>query len=281
VSDLRVSVVVPTRDRPESLARCLSALESQEGVNLVEIVVVDDGSKDAMAVAEAVASHSRARLLRLQGRGPAAARNAGVASVTAPFVCFTDDDCTPCPDWAAKLAAALAGGAPAAGGRTTPVRPDSPFASASGILSVALREPEHGPHPYTMFASTSNLGVRASILHEVPFDEGYLFASEDRDWCARLTARGYELEIVPNAAVIHHRDDDLPEFWRRYVRYGEGSYRFRRMHSGGRPAEPGFYAHLVRQGFSRSPAVGALVCVSQLATSVGYAKAALAGRLRR
>ena len=49
-----ISIVVPTRDRPEALARCLGALASQD-LDGIEVVVVDDGSRDRGAV-EAVAS---------------------------------------------------------------------------------------------------------------------------------------------------------------------------------------------------------------------------------
>ena len=68
----RVSVVVPTRDRPDRLAICLAALERQT-VPELEIVVVDDASRDAAAVAAVVAAAPRARLVRGTGRGPAAA----------------------------------------------------------------------------------------------------------------------------------------------------------------------------------------------------------------
>ena len=47
-------MVVVTRDRPQALERCLTALTWQRGVSL-EIVVVDDASADSEAVGEAVA----------------------------------------------------------------------------------------------------------------------------------------------------------------------------------------------------------------------------------
>ena len=50
----RVSIVVPTRGRPEPLRRCLAALDEQTVA--VEVVAVEDG----------------------EGRGPAWARNEGV-----------------------------------------------------------------------------------------------------------------------------------------------------------------------------------------------------------
>ncbi|MGH2951859.1 MAG: glycosyltransferase family 2 protein, partial [Solirubrobacterales bacterium] len=96
---MTVSVVVPTRDRPESLARCLRALAGQE-LGELEIVVVDDGSRDRGTVEAVVARTSRARVIRLPGRGPAAARNVGARAAEGRVVCFTDDDCEADPGWA-------------------------------------------------------------------------------------------------------------------------------------------------------------------------------------
>ena len=99
-----VSVVVPTRDRPESLRRCLGALRAQDLAEL-EVIVVDDGSRDRGAVEAALAGAAPGvRLLRTPGRGPAAARNRGVRAATGEVVCFTDDDCEPEPGWARLLA---------------------------------------------------------------------------------------------------------------------------------------------------------------------------------
>lgn len=271
-----VSVVVPTRDRPAALERCLAALSAQTGVGALEIVVVDDGSRAAAEVARIVARFPAARLVRLEGGGPAAARNAGVASARAPIVCFTDDDCEPHPEWAGHLAAALAAGADAAGGEITTVEPSSPFSVATRLVWLSLREPESGDHPYAAFFATGCLAARREVLTEFPFDEGYRFASEDRDWCARLTSSGHRLARAPAALVVHHRVDGLVSFWQRYVRYGEGAYRFRQLHSDGRPAAAGFYGRLVRAGFRESLSVGVLVCVSQAATAVGFARASLA-----
>jgi len=45
------TVIVPTRDRPASLARCLEALDVQEGTRDLEVLVVGDGSVSADEVA--------------------------------------------------------------------------------------------------------------------------------------------------------------------------------------------------------------------------------------
>ncbi|OLT14677.1 hypothetical protein BJF78_17780 [Pseudonocardia sp. CNS-139] len=269
----RISVVVPTRDRPDRLVRCLAALDRQTVPGL-EIVVVDDASRDTLAVVRAVATAPRARLVRGEGRGPAAARNAGVAAARAPLVCFTDDDCEPVPEWAAALAATVEHGADAAAGPTRNGRPDSVFAAAAQAIATHLAEATIDPATSAMrFAPTSNLACRADVCREIPFDERYpLAAGEDRDWCARLLAAGRTLVFAPDALVRHHQELDATGFWRQQVRYGRGAYRFRSDHGTLRRLEaPAFYAGLVRRGLADGVRAGALVCVAQAATAVGMA----------
>src|SRR5215213_1806643 len=83
---LRVSVVVPTRGRPEALAMCVAALKAQTVP--VDVVVVED----------------------VEGRGPAWARNEGVRLARGEVVCFTDDDCEPEVGWAEALTAPILAG---------------------------------------------------------------------------------------------------------------------------------------------------------------------------
>jgi glycosyltransferase involved in cell wall biosynthesis len=264
-----VTVVVPTRDRPAGLRRCLAALRAQDLPGL-EIVVADDGSRDAAAVAAAVAATPGARLVRTGGRGPAAARNAGAAAARAPVVCFTDDDCAPEPGWAAALAAALDAGADAAVGRARPPREHGPGAAAWQVicdhLTLASRRDAGAG---VGFGPSCTLACRAAVAAAVPFDERFeRAAGEDRDLCARLTAAGHRLVLAPAAVVVHHHELGLRAFWRQQVNYGRGALRFRATHRRA-PEPPGFYARLLVRGLRRGPAVGALVALAQLATAAG------------
>jgi glycosyltransferase involved in cell wall biosynthesis len=264
-----IAVVVPTRDRPEALGRCLGALASQD-LDGIEVVVVDDGSRNRGAV-EAVAAAHGARLLRSPGRGPASARNLGAHASTREIVCFTDDDCEPSPAWARTLAtAARAAPGRVAAGRTVSPRgaPAAVVASqaiTNGLVAASRRSGSLG------FAPTCNLAGERGTLTRLPFDPAYPDAAgEDRDWWARAIAAGIEARYEAEAVVVHRPQLDLGGFLRQQLRYGRGAARFRRGAGGERGfGSAGFYLGLVRGGFREGAAVGLLVLAAQVLTVVG------------
>lgn len=272
---VKVSVVIPTRDRPGLLRRCLAALGDGP-----EAIVVDDGSADRESVA-AVAAAAGARLVRLEGRGAAAARNAGVAAARGEVVCFTDDDCVPAPGWSTALAAPiLAGAARISAGRTE----TAPGASAADrawlAIAAALEDAGADPRsPSPGFAISCNLAARADLLAGLPFDESFPGAAgEDRDWSARAASREGAPLRVATAVVVHEPGLDARRFLRQQYGYGRGGARYRAGAGGRRLGSPGFYADLLRRGFAAGPAVGALVCAAQLAAAAGAASEALSAR---
>jgi glycosyltransferase involved in cell wall biosynthesis len=279
----QISVIVPTRDRPGPLAACLAALEAQT-VGSFEVVVVDDGSQDAAAVAGVVAGAPHARLVRGAGCGPAAARNLGAGAARGAILCFTDDDCRPGPGWVDALAGRIAGGAAAVAGPTRNGRPRDACAAASQAVTNHLTGASlDASSGRVAFAPTSNLSCRAAVHRSLPFDEDYpLAAGEDRDWCSRLAARGVALDFEPSAWVTHHQDLSLRRFWRQQVRYGRGAYRWQRGRAPGARLQPmGFYTGLLRAGFAEGLLAGLLVMVAQVATAVGLAAESLDARRRR
>jgi glycosyltransferase involved in cell wall biosynthesis len=278
-----VSIVVPTRDRQPILGRCLAALAEQRGLGSFEIVVVDDGSVDGASVSALVAAQPLARLVRRGGAGPAAARNAGVRAAAGDVICFTDDDCEPDPEWAARLVSRLETGPDAVGGSSVNGRPGDPFLEASELILIRLQASTSRRLPKRVFIPTNNLACRRSLLLEQPFDERYpTAAAEDRAWCASLAAAGYTLAVEPEAIVAHRPALGLRHFWRQHVRYGRGAFRFARTTPGSEWKEPpAFYLGLVRAGVSRGPVCAALVLLAQLATGVGYVREAFSAAALR
>jgi glycosyltransferase involved in cell wall biosynthesis len=264
-----ISVVVPTRDRPRALGRCLGALSAQTVRERLEVVVVDDGSLDGDAVAETVARWPGASLRRQASSGPAAARNAGAHAARGRFICFTDDDCEPHEDWAERLVEALESKADAVGGRTIGA-PSDAIVRASELIA---RAPALVSEDSLVFTPSNNLACRADVLAAVPFDESYpAAAGEDREWCERLLRSGRVLRYEPSAVLVHHHDSGMRSFLRKQFRYGRGAFRFRRLGPEPRSLEqPWFYARLMRRGFAEGPIAGTLVCMAQLTTAAGFA----------
>ncbi len=248
-SDLvRVSVVVPTRGRPEALARCVAALEAQ--TLSVEIVVVEDRG----------------------GRGPAWARNEGVRRVRGEVVCFTDDDCEPEAGWAEALVAPiLSGRADAATGPVAigdgATAADLAWEAIVNYLQVRAMAPGTASPG---FAVTANLAAKQSLLERLPFDESYpAAAGEDRDW-GECAARAGAAPVFVRAATVTHRSGmGIWDFLRQQYRYGRGAARYRQSASGRQPGSPAFYVGLVRAGFDAGPLPGLLICAAQLATLAG------------
>lgn len=247
----------------------MAALAAQTASEPVEIVVVDDGSEDANAVAAIVRETHGALLVRQSRRGPGAARNAGVCAASGAVVCLTDDDCEPEPTWTATMAEAVRAGGDVAAGEIVD-DPRTRLEVASRVVTGSI-----ATHGRTPFAASNNVAATARLFAEVPFDERYADAAgEDRDWCERLSVRGYRI-VRTGATVVHRQQPTLGGYLSRHARYGRGSYRYHRTR--GRSLErPGFYVGLLRDGFREGPAVGVLVAVAQLATAFGYAREALA-----
>jgi glycosyltransferase involved in cell wall biosynthesis len=105
-----ISVVVATRDRTESLLRCLRSL-SRLDYPAFDVVVVDSApSSDATVVALSRADSwpFPLRYLRAPRPGLAVAHNQALRAVTGEIVAFTDDDVEVGRSWLAALAAAFA-----------------------------------------------------------------------------------------------------------------------------------------------------------------------------
>ena len=197
-----VSVVVPTRDRPERLERLLAGLREQTlPRDRFEVVVVADGAGEAT---EAVLAHEEARgelALQVVHRpvpaGPGAARNLGWRIARAPLVAFTDDDCVPEPSW---LSAVL-GGRPREAivqGRT---EADPSELEQEGLVSRTLRVQQLGPR-----FETCNMVYPRAVLESLGgFDERFGLApgGEDTDLAFRAIKAGQRIVFAPDAVVKH------------------------------------------------------------------------------
>ncbi len=90
MSARRVSVVVPTCNRPGPLRRALASIRVVEGPDVrIEILVADNGKCPETKTA---AAEYGAKYLTVEKKGPSAARNAAMFAATGDYIAFLDDD---------------------------------------------------------------------------------------------------------------------------------------------------------------------------------------------
>ncbi len=215
-----VSVVVPTRDRPELLRRAVQQVLDQRYPGEIECVVVFDQSDPAEVPVE-LAEGRRLRTVRNQRvPGLAGARNAGVLASSGELVAFCDDD----DEWLAGKVAA----------QVEALR-DHPEAAvvACGIFvhygeRVIERLPPPGPVPLERFLRSRTMEInpctilvrRDALLGPIGLVDEELPGSyyEDYEWLLRA-ARVAPVLVVPEPMVrIHwHATSFFAERWRTII----------------------------------------------------------------
>ena len=245
-----LSLVVPTRDRPQALVRLLNTALGQgfggprnpgSGWPVPdEVIVVDDGSADPAAVA-AVSIRFGARLLRHEhSLGPAAARNRGWLAAGSELIAFLDDDCR-CPDgtgWLEALAPLFQDPSVAlAAPRVQSARGRAPgwLAAYESAHSPLDRGPAPAPvRPFSPvpFVPAAALLVRRTALEAAGgFDES-LTVGEDVDLVWRLAEAGWSIRYMPGAVVTHQARPDLGSWLVQRFRYGGSAVPLDRRHPG-------------------------------------------------
>lgn len=224
-----VTVVVPVRDRPDALARCLAALAAPG-----RVLVVDDGSADPGTVAAVAAEHGADVVWHPANRGPAAARNTGLARAATPYVAFLDSDCRPEPGWLETLLAhfqdpAVAAAAPRvvaeAAGRWI-----GRYDACCSSLDLGPAEAPVVPRSRVAYVPAAALVVRRCAVG-AGFDEGRR-VGEDVDLVWRLREAGWTVRYEPAARVRHDPRRTAAGWAVRRFRYGTSAAPLESAHPG-------------------------------------------------
>ncbi|HWM09599.1 MAG TPA: glycosyltransferase family A protein [Solirubrobacteraceae bacterium] len=226
--DPAVSVVVPTHNRAGYLEVTLASLAAQAPGVPYEVIVVDDGSRDATAdVVERAAEGDvpaapdvgetrsapppTAYLRHERPRGPNAARNTGIAAARGALVALIDDDVRVPPGWVGELAAGAVRHrwAEAVGG---PIRAslEGPAPRSCGRESAPVTTLDLGPRDCeTDFVWSANMAVRRGALERIGgFDETVPIYGDEEEWLIRLHANGGRVAYLAAAGLEHRRAGD-------------------------------------------------------------------------
>ena len=224
-----ISVVVPTRNRPDHAAPCVDSVLGNACADF-ELLVVDQSDSSATEQALSVyARDRRLRYIRSATRGASAARNVGVEQSTAPIIAFTDDDCRVSADWVEQI--------------STLFEREPEAALVFGKVSIpeelkgkgfaADFEPHqrayhhHLPPAHVAWGLGANMSARRHMLERLgPFDPllgpGAPFcAGEETDLAIRALVAGYKVVNAAEIAVLHlgvREGDEASKLMRGYGR---------------------------------------------------------------
>jgi glycosyltransferase involved in cell wall biosynthesis len=218
---MKLSVIVPTRNRARNLALCLDSIAAaiaKAGLADAEIVVTDNGSTDATS--EVLAAWARTGPVRLRqafeprpGRGRAV--NAALRLAEGELLALTDDDCRLHPDYvgdllrydAADTALVLRGGRQELGDPT-----DLPFTINLNPKRQSWSRAMNSARHVNLGGKIAgcNMTMRRALIDRIgPFDERFgpgsrVGCGDDFEFMCRAYIGGVTLEHVPDMTVFHH-----------------------------------------------------------------------------
>jgi len=232
----RVSVIIPTRDRAELLGQVLAGLFTATDYPDLDVVVVDNDSREAAthALFGTYADDTRLRVLAVPGPfNFSDLSNRGADAATGSILLFLNNDVEIVePGWLAEMVSlALDPSVGAVGAKL--LYPDGTLQHGGIVLGVGgvaghshLGLPGDEPGYFARMVLTQEvsavtgacLAVRADAFAAVGgFDAAHLaVAFNDVDLCLRLRAAGYRNVWTPHARLVHHESksrgpEDTPE----------------------------------------------------------------------
>src|SRR5581483_419563 len=202
--NVRVTVGIVTKNRPEALQKCLSSL-ALLGDSLVDVILVDDtcdvpveASVRERTIPPTVAA--RLRVVRhAHHEGYIVGRNSIMREASTPFVLLMDDDA-----WLLDAESVM---------RAFGVMTEQPkvgavafaMATADGSPWEARMQP--APVEYACrvpcFIGFAHVLRRDVFLRLGGYREAFQFYGEEKEYCLRLMNAGYEVVYLPEARAVH------------------------------------------------------------------------------
>lgn len=219
-----VSVIVPTRDRADLLARCTESLLRRTDYPAIELIIVDNDSRRRAAtrLLARLATDARVRVLRFPGPfNWSAMNNAAARLARGTVLALLNNDIEAIhPDWLREMVAlAQRPEIGVVGARL--LYPDGrvqhagmtigPGAVATHLLRGAARNAAGYGGMLRYTRSVAAVTGACMVMRRAVFDEVGGFECEhlaitgnDVDFCLRVRARGWRVVCTPRAELYHH-----------------------------------------------------------------------------
>jgi GT2 family glycosyltransferase len=219
----RVAIIIPNRDQPEMLARCLGSIRKFTDMQTVEIIIVENGSHDpaTFALYREQEILGDFRLLTWTGTfNYSAINNFAAKESDSDLILFLNNDIEILnEDWLMRLAAWTKRADLGIVGPTL-LYPDGRLQHAGMVLGMVgsaghlYRFAQQGESGYLdLLQDARDVGaltgaclmLRRDIFALVGgFDEGLAVTCNDTDLCLRIHAAGLRVVWTPEVCLLHH-----------------------------------------------------------------------------
>jgi cellulose synthase/poly-beta-1,6-N-acetylglucosamine synthase-like glycosyltransferase len=176
-----VSIIIATYNNKKILKKTINAILKVNYPNLLEIIVINDGSTDGTKemLEKEFRKNKKIKIINQKNSGVAKARNAGIKIAQGEITVNMDHDCIPKKNWLENLVKG--------------------FDAKTGMVSS-----------FAKYGGTST-AFKTSTLKEVGgYDEEYFYFREDTDLAFKIMEKGYKLKTV-KAEYEHDHEPEKPK----------------------------------------------------------------------
>lgn len=226
----QLSVAISTRERPDAVARCLSALAAGTAVP-GQVIVVDQSANDETRslVEKCAGSTMPITYVRQEAVGLAASQNTALARASYPVVAVIDDDCIADREWLATIERTFGSpeGIGAVTGRVLPLDAIGDRVYPVASRTSTLRMDFSGKTVPWPVGGGNNFAVRVEWFNRIGGCDERLGPGSpgeggvDMDLFYRLLRAGALIRYEPDALVYHERQTKAGRMARRPM-YGHG-----------------------------------------------------------
>lgn len=228
----KISVVIPTFNRRESVRRALTALSAQSfPAGDFEVIVSIDGCEDGTReMVSGFSSPYELKYIWKQNGGKASACNRAIREASADLLVMIDDDMEPTPEFLKghheshlkNPRAGVVGAAPIViDGEPTPV-----------VIYIAdkfnnhiekISQPGFNIRIWDFYGG--NFSIKKEIFNEIgPFDESYtVYGYEDVEFANRMLKSGIKIIYSSDAKCVQHYSDDYQGVAKKTINSGKNA----------------------------------------------------------
>tara|TARA_Y100001970_G_scaffold272085_1_gene368336 strand:- start:1585 stop:2610 length:1026 start_codon:yes stop_codon:yes gene_type:complete len=224
-----ISIITPSYNRASEIDLLIDSICKQNfDLNLVELIISDDGSTDdtEQVVKEwSAKTEFDLKYLKQKNQGPGKARNNGMENSLGDLILFIDSDCEADSFWIKNIYDCFlkenfdaCGGPDGSKGDFSLLQKAIDFSMTSFFTTGGMRG-----HSKNMIAKfyprTHNMGLKRKVFEKIG-GFGNLRHGQDIEYSNRIRSSGAKITFVLDALVYHRRRTTIRQFFKQVFNWG-------------------------------------------------------------